>query len=259
MSLRCWAASSAPPPVPQLPPHWLRWEILRPLLAALLYWMELDYLLDFMARLAANNTTAWMAEHRLDYQRARAACTELVRQVLARVAATDADLANLTPADVMFRLHKNDRSQRDPEPYKRRMGAGLKRGGRHAPRAGYFIAIQPGGRSWLGAGTFYPTSEMLTAIRQEIHYSSDAFHRLRQAPALLRHFPAGLDTTGPQLTRPPRGYAATDPDVAWLKLKTFGMGKFYADEEVLATGFVDQLVADTAAAQPLVDFFNKAL
>ncbi|GAB3658589.1 hypothetical protein GCM10027594_29890 [Hymenobacter agri] len=221
--------------------------------------MELDYLLDFMARLAANNTTAWMAEHRADYQRARAACTELVRQVLARVAAVDDDLANLTTSEVMFRLHKNDRSQRDPEPYKRRMGAGLKLGGRHAPRAGYFIAIQPEGKSWLGAGTFHPTPEMLAAIRQEIHYSPDEFHRRRLAAELLRHFPAGLDTSGPQLTRPPRGYAATDPDVAWLKLKTFGVGKFYSDAEVLAPGFVDQLVGDIAAARPLVDFFNEAL
>jgi uncharacterized protein (TIGR02453 family) len=221
--------------------------------------MELDYLLNFMARLAANNTTAWMAEHRPDYQRARAACTELVRQVLARVAATDPDLANLTPADVLFRLHKNDRAHRDPEPYKRRMGAGLKLGGRHAPRAGYFIAIQPEGKSWLGAGTFHPTPEMLAAIRQEIHYSPDEFHRLRQAPELLRHFPDGLDTTGPQLVRPPRGYAADDPDLAWLRLKTFGAGRFYTDAEVLATDFVDQLVAAIAAARPLVDFMNEAL
>ena len=36
----------------------------------------------------------------------------------------------------MYRLHKNDRTQRDPEPYKRRLGAGLVPGGRHAPAAG---------------------------------------------------------------------------------------------------------------------------
>jgi uncharacterized protein (TIGR02453 family) len=223
------------------------------------FFMELEYLLNFLTQLAANNTTAWMAVHRPDYQRARAACTELVRAVLARVAATDPDLANLTPSDVMFRLHKNDRAHRDPEPYKRRMGAGLKRGGRHAPRAGYFLAIQPEGRSWLGAGTFHPTPELLAAIRQEIHYNGDEFHRLRQAPELLRYFPEGLDTTGPQLTRPPRGYAATDPDVAWLRLKTFGVGRFYSDAEVLAPGFVDEVVAGIVAARPLVDFFNAAL
>jgi uncharacterized protein (TIGR02453 family) len=221
--------------------------------------MELDFLLDFLTQLAANNTTVWMAEHRPEYQRARAACIELVRQVLARVAAVDPDLANLTTTDVMFRLHKNDRAHRDPEPYKRRMGAGLKRGGRHAARAGYFLAIQPDGRSWLGAGTFHPTPELLAAIRQEIHYNGDAFHRLRQAPELLHHFPAGLDTSGPQLTRPPRGYAATDPDLAWLRLKTFGVGRFYTDTEVLAPDFVDKIVAGIAAARPLVDFFNEAL
>jgi uncharacterized protein (TIGR02453 family) len=221
--------------------------------------MELDFLLDFLTQLAANNTTAWMAEHRPEYQRARAACVELVRQVLARVAAVDPDLANLTTADVMFRLHKNDRAHRDPEPYKRRMGAGLKRGGRHAPRAGYFLAIQPGGRSWLGAGTFHPTPELLAAIRQEVHYSGDEFHRLRQAPELLHCFPAGLDTTGPQLTRPPRGYAAADPDLAWLRLKTFGVGRFYSDAEVLAPDFVEKVVAGIAAARPLVSFFNNAL
>lgn len=221
--------------------------------------MELEYLLHFLARLAAHNTTAWMAEHRPDYQRARAACTELVRQVLARVATTDPELATLTPTEVMFRLHKNDRAHRDPEPYKRRMGAGLKRGGRHAPRAGYFLAIQPEGRSWLGAGTFHPTPELLAAIRQEIHYSGDEFHQLRQAPELVRYFPDGLDITGSQLTRPPRGYAATDPDVAWLRLKTFGVGRFYTDAEVLAPGFVDAVVAGIAAARPLVDFFNAAL
>ena len=221
--------------------------------------MELDFLLDFLRRLAANNNTPWMAAHRADYQRARLACTELVRRVLAGAAATDPDLAALTPADVLFRLHKNDRSQRDPEPYKRRMGAGLKLGGRHAPRAGYFLAIQPEGRSWLGAGTFHPTPELLAAIRQEIHYNGAAFHRLRQAPELLRYFPAGLDTTGPQLSRPPRGYPAADPDVAWLRLKTFGVGRFYSDAEVLAPEFAPQVVAAIAAARPLVDFFNDAL
>ena len=151
--------------------------------------MDLAYLLDFMARLAANNTTAWMAEHRPDYQRARAACTELVRQVLTQAAATDPDLAQLTTTDVLFRLHKNDRAHRDPEPYKRRMGAGLKRGGRHAPRAGYFLAIQPGGQSWLGAGTFHPTPATLAAVRQAIHYNGAEFHRRREGPELLRYTP----------------------------------------------------------------------
>jgi hypothetical protein len=47
--------------------------------------------------------------------------------------------------------------------------------------------------------------------------------------------------------------------VAWLKLKTFGVGRYYTDAEVLAPGFVEELTAGIAAARPLVDFFNEAL
>lgn len=220
---------------------------------------ELSFALDFLRRLAANNTTAWMAAHRPDYQRARAAVAALVQQVLADAAPPLPELAGLTPADVLYRLHKNDRSQRDPEPYKRRLGAGLVPGGRHAPVAGWWLAVQPEGRSWLAAGIFRPTPAALAAIRQEIHYNGAAFHRLRQAPGLRHHFPDGLDLSGPRLTRPPRGYAASDPDLAFLQLKTFTVARHFSDAEVLKPGFPAQALAAMTAAAPLVRFLNGAL
>jgi uncharacterized protein (TIGR02453 family) len=159
----------------------------------------------------------------------------------------------------MFRLHKNDRSQTDPEPYKRRLGAGLVPGGRHALRAGYFLALMPDGGSWVRAGRFTPTPPELAAIRQEIHYDSAGFHRVIEAPELLQHFPAGLDLGAAQLTRPPRGYEATDPDLPFLKLKSFGLNSYFADADVLAPDFIDQAVARMVAARPWVAFLNQAL
>jgi hypothetical protein len=47
--------------------------------------------------------------------------------------------------------------------------------------------------------------------------------------------------------------------LAWLRLKTYGVGRFYSDAEVLAPGFVAQVVAGIAAARPLVDYLNEAL
>ncbi|WP_375419395.1 DUF2461 domain-containing protein [uncultured Hymenobacter sp.] len=221
--------------------------------------MELAFALDFLRRLAANNTTAWMAAYRPDYLRARAAVAELVQQVLNQAALPLPELAGLTPTQAMYRLHKNDRSQRDPEPYKRRMGAGLLPGGRHAPVAGWWLGVQPGGLSRLAAGIFQPMPAALATIRQEIHYNGAAFHTLRQAPELLRHFPTGLDLSGPRLTRPPRGYAATDPDLAWLQLKSYTVSRHFADAEVLRPDFVAQAVAGMRAAAPLVRFLNAAL
>jgi uncharacterized protein (TIGR02453 family) len=221
--------------------------------------MDLAFVLDFLRRLAANNNTAWMQAHRADYLRARDTFAALVEEVLRRATPALPELAGLTPAQAMFRLHKNDRSQTDPEPYKRRLGAGLVPGGRHALRAGYFLALMPGGGSWVRAGRFSPTPAELAAIRQEIHYDGAGFHRVIEGPELLRHFPAGLDLSVAQLTRPPRGYEASDPDLPFLKLKSFGVVRLFADDEVLAPDFIDRVVAGMLAARPWVAFLNGAL
>lgn len=221
--------------------------------------MDLAFVLDFLRRLAANNNTAWMQEHRADYLRARATFAGLVTEVLRQAAPVAPELAGLTPAQAMFRLHKNDRSQQDPEPYKRRLGSGLVPGGRHALRAGYFVALMPGGGSWLRAGRFSPTPAELAAIRQEIHYNSAEFHRRIEAPELRQHFPTGLDMSGEQLTRPPRGYAADDPNLPWLKLKSYSVGHLFTDVEVLAPDFISRVVAGIQAARPWVGFLNQAL
>ncbi len=159
----------------------------------------------------------------------------------------------------MYRLHKNDRSQRDPEPYKRRMGAGLLPGGRHAPVAGWWLGVQPEGLSRLAAGIFQPTPAGLAAIRQEIHYNAAEFHARRQAAPLLAYFPTGLDLDGPRLSRPPRGYGATDPDLAWLQLKSFTLNRHFADAEVLRPDFAARAVEGMRASAPLVRFLNAAL
>ena len=221
--------------------------------------MDLAFVLDFLRRLAANNNTAWMQGHRADYLRARDTFAALVTEVISQATPVAPELAGLTPAQAMFRLLKNDRSQTDPEPYKRRFGSGLMPGGRHAQRAGYFLALMPGGGSWLRAGRFTPTPAELAAIRQEIHYNSTEFHRQLAAPELLQHFPTGLDMSVEQLTRPPRGYSADDPDLPWLKLKSFGVNSYFSDTEVLAPDFVGRVVARIAAARPWVQFLNEAL
>lgn len=219
--------------------------------------MDRAFLLDFLRNLAANNHKAWMDENRADYHRARAIYTALVAEVLAGLQQFEPDLRGLTPTDVMFRINKNDRSQRDPEPYKRRMGAGMKRGGRHAPVAGYFMAVQPGGHTWMGAGIWKPDTANLTRVRQEIHYNGPEFQALRETPDLQHHFPTGLQ--GDRLQRPPRGYDQHTPDLEWLRLKEFTVAQPFPDTEVLRADFAARVVTGLRAAQPLVRFLNQAL
>ncbi|WP_375434743.1 DUF2461 domain-containing protein [uncultured Hymenobacter sp.] len=219
--------------------------------------MDRTFLLSFLRHLAANNHKAWMDENRSAYHQARAIFAALVQEVLAGLQEFEPDLRALTPTDVMFRINKNDRSQRDPEPYKRRMGAGMKRGGRHAPWAGYFLAVQPEGQTWMGAGIWKPDTASLTRIRQEIHYNGAEFQALREDPELQRYFPAGLQ--GERLQRPPRSYNQQTPDLEWLRLKEFRVSQPFPDSEVLRPDFVARVVAGLHTTQPLVQFLNQAI
>jgi len=218
--------------------------------------MNRTFLLDFLRGLAANNHKPWMDEHRADYHQARAVFRELAAEVLQGVQQFEPDLQALTPNETMFRINKNDRFQQSQAPYKRHMGAGLKRDGRHSRWAGYFLIVEPG-NSWLGAGKWQPDTTGLQRIRQEIHYAADAFHALRQQPDFVQHFPAGVE--GERLQRPPKGYDKTDPDIEWLKLKSFIVHRPVSDAELLRPDFVARALESLRAAQPLVQFLNEAI
>ena len=159
---------------------------------------------------------------------------------------------------MLYRLHKNDRSQRDPEIYKRHFSAGLKLGGRRSPWAGYFVVLEPGGESYVGAGRWEPEPNQLARIRQEIHYNAAAFRAVLQAPELTRHFPAGLDQTG-ALKTAPKGYDRHDPDIEWLRLKRFFVWRAFSDTEVLRPDFGARVLESWRAAQPFVQFLNEAV
>ncbi|MCB2377697.1 DUF2461 domain-containing protein [Hymenobacter sp. BT635] len=220
--------------------------------------MDRQFLLTFLRDLAANNHKIWMDANRADYHRARAIYTEFTADLLERSQRFEPRLAGLSPSDVMFRINKNDRFQQSDEPYKRHMGAGLKPGGRHSPWAGYFVAIEPGGETYVGAGRWMPEPAQLARIRQEIHYSPETFHALRQDAALLREFPQGLDMSQ-SLRTAPKGYDRADPEIEWLRLKSFFVWRSFSDKEVLRADFPDRVLAAWQAAQPWVHFLNEAM
>lgn len=221
--------------------------------------MNLPLVLDFLRDLAAHNHKAWMDEHRPRYHAARAEYAAFVEELLLRATAQlEPDLHGLRAPDLMFRINKNDRSQLDPEPYKRHMGAAFRPGGRHAPRAGYFVALQPDGGSYVGAGLRRADTAQLARIRQEIHYDASGFRALRQQPGLLHHFPNGLERTD-SLKTAPKGYLRTDPDIEWLRLKSYFVWQHFPDADVQRPDFSARVLEAWQAARPLVNFLDQAL
>ena len=64
----------------------------------------------------------------------------------------------------------------------------------------------------------------------------------------------GIGMEEGQLKRVPAGYAADDPDAAWLKLKDVVFGTRLADADVMSPALPDTLADAFAAGLPVMRF-----
>ncbi|MCB2377239.1 DUF2461 domain-containing protein [Hymenobacter sp. BT635] len=212
----------------------------------------------FLAGLRANNNKAWLDANRAAYEAAKADFLVLVTDVLTQLEAADPAIADsqLQPKKCVFRLNRDIRFSTDKTPYKTNFGAWFNAGGKGAPSAGYYLNLEPGG-SFVAGGLYMPDAKVLATLRQEIDYNLPAFDALLTAPEFQRHF-AGLSPE-PSLKRPPKGYAADNPALAYLKLKSFTASRPLPDAALQQPAASQQVVAGFKALQPLVYFLNQAL
>lgn len=214
--------------------------------------------LRFLTDLKANNTKAWMDDHRPAYQTAKADFVEFVGQVLAGLTRQDPELARsgLEPRKCLFSINRDVRLSRDKSPYKTNLGAWFNPGGKGVPTAGYYLAIEPGA-SFLAGGMYLPEPPALAAIRQEIDYNQADFERLVREPGFVRHF--GTLMREHVLKRPPKGYQADHPAIEYLKLKTFLGSRDLPDAQLTAAALTKQVLTAYRSLQPLVQYLNRAV
>jgi uncharacterized protein (TIGR02453 family) len=212
--------------------------------------------LQFLTDLKANNSKAWMDDHRPAYGAAKADFVELVSQVLAGLARQNPELARLAPRKCLFSINRDVRLSADKSPYKTNLGAWFNPGGKGAPTAGYYLAVEPGA-SFLAGGMYLPEPAALAAIRQEIDYNLVDFERLLQAPAFRRQVESLRQEH--VLKRPPKGYQADNPAIEYLKLKTFLGSRTLADEQLLSPVLIPQLLVAYRSLTPLVQYLNRAV
>lgn len=212
--------------------------------------------LRFLTDLKANNSKAWMDDHRPAYGAARADFVELVSQVLAGLARQNPELARLEPRKCLFSINRDVRLSADKSPYKTNLGAWFNPGGKGVPTAGYYLAIEPGA-SFLAGGMYLPPSNVLAAIRQEIDYNLADFKQLVQAPAFRRQ--VGSLRQEHVLKRPPKGYQTDNPAIDYLKLKTFLGSRALSDQQVTAAALAKQILAAYRSLHPLVHYLNRAV
>lgn len=211
--------------------------------------------LQFIKDVSENNNREWFAENKTVYEEAKANVLDLVTQLIPEIAKIDPVLsAEADPKKSLMRIYRDVRFSKNKDPYKNNFGVwfATKKGGNEP---GYYLHIQPG-KSFIAGGYWMPEAPHLKLIRQEIDYNFDDFKEIIDHKDFKKNFKLGTENA---LKNAPKGYDPEDPNIEFLKLKSFEATMKIADEEFFKPALVNKLISSFATVQPLVAFLRNAI
>lgn len=215
--------------------------------------------LRFLKVLARNNHKEWLDAHRMEYESAKADFHQLVEHLLRSLDKNEPVLSSLQPKDCIFRINRDVRFSKDKSPYKTNMGASIKAGGKKSLLAGYYVHIEPGGKSFVGGGLYMPDPATLHQVRQEIDYNWDEFSRLLRAPGFKKSYGSLEKWEGMVLSREPKGYEKDNPALEFLKMKSFVATMPLTDQQLVEKNLLRTLLQALNNLRPLLQFMNRAI
>lgn len=215
--------------------------------------------LQFLKALDKNNNKAWFDAHRKQYDAAKLNFAELTQQVITQFGKKEPSIALLQPKECVFRINRDVRFSKNKAPYKNNMGASIKAGGKKSLLAGYYIHLEPGGKSFVGGGLYMPDAAIVGKVRQEIDYNYTRFLRIVENKKFIAQY-GGLDfSEGLSLVREPKGYEKENPAIKYLKLKSWIATSPLSDTALQDKNLATQLTKAFEYLQPLISFLNEAI
>jgi uncharacterized protein (TIGR02453 family) len=214
--------------------------------------MDFKELLRFLVQLKENNNKDWFDTNRGRYEELRLQWIGYVGKVITQVSGFDHTISSLEPKKCIFRINRDIRFSKDKSPYKTNFGMQLNPLKTNHDFNGYYLHIEPG-NCFVSGGSYLPQPVRLAAIRQEIDYNFDAFTKIVAAQSFKKHFGS---LSGSKLSRPPKGYDASNPAIAYLKHKDFLATMPLNDKEMQSENVHAKIITAMRAMQPLVAFLG---
>ena len=219
--------------------------------------MDAQLILKFLQSLSRNNNREWFEKNKEKYLAAKAEFDGFVASLLNDLIDVDPALAGLNPKKLSFRIYRDVRFSKDKRPYKTNMGATFSAGGKLMQKPGFYLHLEPGGKSFLAAGLYMPEPESLSKVRQEIDYNGEQLDKVLKGKKFRTLFGDLEDFD--KLKTVPKGYSKEHPYAERLKLKSFIASATFTDAQVTASGFRRKVVEAAAVIKPLNDFLDQAI
>ena len=179
----------------------------------------------------------------------------MVDRLLKGLTEIEPDMANLKPQHCVFRLNRDVRFSPNKNPYKTHLAAYFAVGGKKSEGPGYYLHIQPNA-SFVGGGVYFPASESLKKIRQEIDYSGNELVSILNRKDFKNRFG---EIQGESLKTSPRNYNNDHPHIKYLRMKSFIASSPLSDQEILSGTFIGKTLQSFSTMKPFNDFLAKAL
>ena len=188
----------------------------------------------FFAQLARNNNRDWFQAHKDVYERA---CREPMKALMAAI---DPPFG----AGWLSRINNDMRFNRDRDPYKTRIEAGVK---------GHYVSVGAHGM-YVGTGLYKPEPATLRQLREAM--AADVSGRQLQSIVTSLRRKGYTVATHETSSAPPRGYKADQPRIELLKMKDIHAGRMF-EPSVLSTPKTLALVNKTMAdLRPFSDWLT---
>ena len=214
-------------------------------------------ILTFLKELSENNNREWFEKNKSLYENVKSLQAILIADILKKIIGVEPEFDRLKPSDCTFRIYRDIRFSNDKTPYKNHIGIYLERDGKKTTRAGYYLHLEPGGKSMVAGGLWMPSADALKKVRQEIDYNGEKLLKILSAPGFKACY--GALSQESILKKMPKGYAADHPNMDLLKLKSYTAHHIIGDKKVCNEGFADYVVDVFGKLKPLIHFLNDAI
>ncbi len=214
--------------------------------------------LKFLQALKKNNNKEWFDKNRQRYDSAKADIEQLTAALIAGIGSFDPTVLHLQPKECTFRINRDVRFSKNKLPYKTNMAMYISRTGKKGFSPGYYLHVEPGA-SFLAGGIWMPAAPELQKVRQEIDYNWDEFRRIVEGRTFKSTFGELDRSDNVVLSRPPRGYEASNPAIEYLRFKSLIASAPITDNTLCAKTLIRQLIQQFKRLHPLILFLNRAI
>ncbi|MGA2503399.1 MAG: DUF2461 domain-containing protein [Anaerolineales bacterium] len=216
---------------------------------------DFHQILNFLEDLIQHNSRDWFDQNRPAFEIARGTFEVFIDSLIDELRTSD-DLQGLSSRECIFRIYRDVRFSKDKSPYNTNFSAVIAPGGKKSLLQGYYVSIEPHGRSMIAGGLHMPTPEQLSRFRQAVDQDASALKAITGNKVFIEQFGK---IEGQRLKTAPKGYDRDHPEIELLQLKEVVAIHNFPDQQLVAGDFLNRAMIVCRAMKPFLDYLNKVL